>query len=204
MTSDEQQEEERQRTADKVLGFIEDVIYWGIAVVLVAGALILLGVQVYSFTNLTGEASDKVLLDILDGLLLVFIFVELLFAVRATLRSHEIVAEPFLIIGIIVCIKEIVVLSVESAGLLSEGPEFSRAITEVGILGGLVLVLSVAMFMLRLRREEAADDIGEEAAAAADEADDAEETLEQAGRDREQAGETRDKVADRRRAGADS
>ena len=197
MADDEQQEEERQRTADKVLGFVEDVIYWGIAVVLVAGALVLLGVQVYAFTRLIGEPSETVLVEILDGLLLVFIFVELLFAVRVTLRSHEIVAEPFLIVGIIVCIKEIVVLSVQSASLLSDGPEFSRGITEVGVLGGLVLVLALAMYVLRLRREETAEDVGEEAADAADEADDAERTLEQAGRDREQAGETRDRAAGR-------
>ncbi|MGI8691967.1 MAG: phosphate-starvation-inducible PsiE family protein [Geodermatophilaceae bacterium] len=191
MSSDEQQEEERQRTADRVLSIIEDIIYWAIAVVLVAGALVLLWVQIYAFTKLADEGSETVLVEILDGLLLVFIFVELLFAVRATLRSHEIVAEPFLIVGIIVCIKEIVVLSVQSAKLLSDGPEFARAITEVGILGGLVLLLSIAMYVLRLRREEAADDVAEEAADAADEADEAERSLEQAGREREQAGKTR-------------
>lgn len=191
MSSDEQQEEERQRTADRVLSVIEDVIYWAIAVVLVAGALVLLWVQIYAFTKLADEGSETVLVEILDGLLLVFIFVELLFAVRATLRSHEIVAEPFLIVGIIVCIKEIVVLSVQSAKLLSDGPEFARAITEVGILGGLVLLLSIAMYVLRLRREEAADDVAEEAADAADDADEAERSLEQAGREREQAGKTR-------------
>jgi len=191
MSSDEQQEEERQRTADRVLSVIEDIIYWAIAVVLVAGALVLLWVQIYAFTKLADEGSEAVLVEILDGLLLVFIFVELLFAVRATLRSHEIVAEPFLIVGIIVCIKEIVVLSVQSAKLLSDGPEFARAITEVGILGGLVLLLSIAMYVLRLRREEAADDVAEEAADAADDADEAERRLEQAGREREQAGKTR-------------
>lgn len=55
------------------------------------------------------------MLELLDGLLLIFIFVELLYAVRTSLRSHEIVAEPFLIVGILACIKEIVVLSVEAA-----------------------------------------------------------------------------------------
>lgn len=200
MSGDEQQQEERQRTADTIIGFVEDVIYWGIAVVLVAGALVLLGVQVYSFTKLTGdEGSEIILVELLDGLLLVFIFVELLFAVRATLRSHEIVAEPFLIVGIIVCIKEIVVLSVEAASLLSKGPEFSRAITEVGVLGGLVLLLSIAMYVLRRRREEAAGDVGEEAADAAEEADDAELDLEQAGRERERAGANRGKAASLRR-----
>lgn len=196
---DDAEEDERQRLADKILGIVEDVIYWGIAVVLVAGALVLLGVQVYSFTRLPGDGSAKVLLDILDGLLLVFIFVELLFAVRATLRSHEIVAEPFLIIGVIVCIKEIVVLSVEAADLLADGPEFSRAITEVGVLGGLVLLLSVAMFMLRVRRQEAAGDVAEEVSDASEDADDAERDLERADQQRDEADDNRDKAATMRK-----
>jgi len=193
-----QEEDERQRLADRILAIVEDFIYWGIAVVLVAGALVLLGVQVYSFTKLPGEGSAAVLLDILDGLLLVFIFVELLFAVRATLSSRQIVAEPFLIIGVIVCIKEIVVLSVEAADLLADGPQFARAITEVGILGGLVLLLSVAMFVLQVRQQDAADDVAEEAANAGEEADNAERNLAQAGQERDRAGDNRDKAADLR------
>ena len=193
-----QEEDERQRLADRILAIVEDVIYWGIAVVLVAGALVLLGVQVYSFTKLPGDGSAAVLLEILDGLLLVFIFVELLFAVRATLSSHQIVAEPFLIIGVIVCIKEIVVLSVEAADLLADGPQFARAITEVGILGGLVLLLSMAMFVLRVRRQDAAGDVAEEAVDAGEEADDAKRDLAQAGQERDRAGDNRDKAADLR------
>ncbi|MBA2388741.1 MAG: hypothetical protein H0V67_00655 [Geodermatophilaceae bacterium] len=192
------EDDERQRLADRILAIVEDVIYWGIAVVLVAGALVLLGVQVYSFTKLPGDGSAAVLLDILDGLLLVFIFVELLFAVRATLSSRVIVAEPFLIIGVIVCIKEIVVLSVEAADLLADGPQFARAITEVGILGGLVLLLSMAMFVLQVRQQDAADDVAEEAADAGEEADNAEQDLAQAGQERDRAGDKRDKAADLR------
>jgi uncharacterized membrane protein (DUF373 family) len=93
-----------------------------------------------------------------DGLLLVFIFVELLYAVRSCLRSHEIVAEPFLIVGILAGIKEIVVLSVEAATLLDKGPNFSRAFVEVGVSGGVVLVLApLAAFVLRERRRDTVD-----------------------------------------------
>lgn len=184
---DDEQQDEREAFADRFLGYVEDVIYWGIAAVLIVGALVVLGSQVLAFREL-GDGSVKVLMvEVLDGLLLVFIFVELLFAVRATLRSHEIVAEPFLIIGLIVAIKEIVVLSVEAADLLDDGPQFARAITEVGVLGGLILLLSVAMLMLRLRRQEQQGDVAEEAMGAADDAADAEEDLAQADRDRNRA-----------------
>ena len=135
------EEVERQRLADRVLGWVEDAIYWAIAVVLAAGAVAILASQFNHMLRLRNTPTSTVMLEVLDGLLLLFIFVELLYAVRACLRSHEIVAEPFLIVGILAGIKEIVVLSVEAAKLLEKGPQFSRAIVEIGVLGGVVLVL---------------------------------------------------------------
>ena len=154
-------EEERQRFADRVLGVAEDAIYWAIAVVLIAGSAALIVAQVNLMLRLRSVPAATIMLELLDGLLLIFIFVELLYAVRTSLRSHEIFAEPFLIVGILACIKEIVVLSVEAAKLLDKGPEFSRAIVEVGVLGGVVLGLTVAIFVLRLEQRDA-DDVGAE------------------------------------------
>jgi uncharacterized membrane protein (DUF373 family) len=113
--------------------------------------------------RLRNTPASTVMIEILDGILLVFIFVELLYAVRSCLRSHEIVAEPFLIVGILAGIKEIVVLSVEAATLLDKGPDFSRAVVEVGVLGGVMLVLALAAFVLRERRRHTVD-AGEAAA----------------------------------------
>ncbi|MDP9434669.1 MAG: phosphate-starvation-inducible PsiE family protein [Actinomycetota bacterium] len=45
------------------------------------------------------------MVDVLDALLLVFIFVELLYAVRTTLKERQIVAEPFLIAGILTAMR---------------------------------------------------------------------------------------------------
>ena len=159
----EEEEEERQRFADRVLGMLEDAVYWAIAVVLVAGSIALLVAQFNTMLRLRRTPADTVMLEVLDGLLLIFIFVELLYAVRACLRSHEIVAEPFLIVGILAGIKEIVVLSVEAATMLEQGPAFARAVVEIGVLGGVVLVLALAAFILRERRRDTAD-AGEQAA----------------------------------------
>lgn len=149
---DGEDEEERQRFADRVLGFLEDVVYWAIAVVLIIGSIALLVAQFNTMLRLRNTPASTTMLEVLDGLLLIFIFVELLYAVRACLRSHEIVAEPFLIVGILAGIKEIVVLSVEAATLLKDGPQFSRAVVEIAVLGAVVLVLAVAAFVLRERR----------------------------------------------------
>ncbi|MDT5279586.1 MAG: hypothetical protein QOJ20_781 [Mycobacterium sp.] len=156
-TKSEQDEGDRQRIADRVLLFCEDAVYWAIALVLVVGSVALLIAQFNTMLRLRNTPASTVLIEILDGLLLIFIFVELLYAVRSCLRSHEIVAEPFLIVGILAGIKEIVVLSVEAATLLDKGPAFSRAVVEIGVLGGVVLVLALAAFVLRERRRDTVD-----------------------------------------------
>ena len=150
-------EKERQRIADRVLGMLEDAVYWAIAVVLVVGSVALLIAQFNTMLRLRNTPAAAVMIEILDGLLLIFIFVELLYAVRSCLRSREIVAEPFLIVGILAGIKEIVVLSVEAATLLNRGPDFARAVVEIGVLGGVVLVLALAAFVLRERRRDTED-----------------------------------------------
>jgi len=150
-------EGERQRFADRVLSVLEDAVYWAIAVVLAIGAGVLLLSQFNTMLRLRNTPANTVMLEILDGLLLIFIFVELLYAVRTSLRSHEIAAEPFLIVGILAGIKEIVVLSVEAATLLEKGPDFARAVVEIGVLGGVVLGLSLAAFVLRQRRRDNPD-----------------------------------------------
>ncbi|MGN7779061.1 phosphate-starvation-inducible PsiE family protein [Mycolicibacterium sp. 22603] len=151
-------EKDRQRFADRVLSIVEDAVYWGIAVILVAGAVALLVAQVKTMFSLLDAPTSNVMLELLDGVLLIFIFVELLYAVRTSLRSHEIAVEPFLIVGILACIKEIVVQSVEAAKLVGQGPEFARTIVQTGVLGALVLVLAIAAWVLRQRRLAAAPD----------------------------------------------
>ena len=125
--------------------------------VLVIGSVALLIAQFNTMlTAAQLRPPSTVMLEILDGLLLIFIFVELLYAVRSCLRSHEIVAEPFLIVGILAGIKEIVVLSVEAATLLDKGPDFARAVVEIGVLGAVVWS-GAGAFVLRERRRDTAD-----------------------------------------------
>jgi uncharacterized membrane protein (DUF373 family) len=143
------------RIGNALLAITEDVVYVGIAVVLAVSAGALLVSAAKGLTELGGDqAASEVVLDVLDTLLLVFIVVELLFAVRVILGRREVVAEPFLVVGMIASIKEIIVLSVEAAGYVGKGDKFTNAIIEVGVLGGLVLVLSVAAILLRAKETE--------------------------------------------------
>src|SRR3712207_596911 len=142
------------RTGTRALEIAENLIYGGIAVFLVLSAFVLLAVAAKTAWGLTSEFSQQPLLEVLDVLLLVFIVVELLFAVRTTVEKRELVAEPFLLVGIIASIKEIVVLSVEAASALGKGEEFDDRIIEIGLLGVLVVLLGVTSFLLRRKERE--------------------------------------------------
>jgi len=143
------------RIGNALLAITEDVIYVGIAVILSVSAGALLVSAGKGLLELGGdEAASEVALSVLDTLLLVFIVVELLFAVRVILGKREVVAEPFLVVGIIASIKEIIVLSVEAADVIGKGDRFRDSMTEVGVLGVLVLVLSVAAILLRAKERE--------------------------------------------------
>ena len=143
------------RLGNRALVMVEDLVYVSLAVLLAAGALVLTVKAVVELVKGAREGGPGALIDTLDAILLVFIFVELLYAVRITLKERQIVAEPFLIAGILVCIKEIIVLAVKSpTEYIDKGPEFARAMVEVGLLGVLVLVLSASAVVLRKKERE--------------------------------------------------
>lgn len=146
------------RAGNKALHLVEDAVYVALAVLLSAAAVLVIvqtAGDLVSAVGKDGQEGKSAVLDVLDGLLLVFILVELLFAVRVTLAKREIVAEPFLLVGILAAIKEIVVLAVNAANeYIGKGPEFARAMVEIGLLGGLVLVFALAIIVLRKKETE--------------------------------------------------
>ena len=142
------------RVGTRLLEIAENVIYAGIASFLVATALICLALAGKTTWRLASDFTEQPILDLLDILLLVFIVVELLFAVRTTVEKRELLAEPFLLVGIIASIKEIVVLSVEAAKQVGKGADFDDRITEIAVLGVLVLLLGMTSWLLRRKERE--------------------------------------------------
>ncbi len=118
-----------------------------------ASVAVLVAESFHYVTDLT-EGVMSATTSLLDGLLLVFILLELLAGVRATMIEKRLVAEPFLVVGIIASIKEIIVTALEAQGGEQGQRAFENAMIEVGVLGGLVVLLAIASFLVRRKERE--------------------------------------------------
>ncbi len=97
-------------------------------------------------------------LRVLDQLLVVLMLVEILHTVRISIRSHVLVAEPFLVVGLIASIRRVLVITLEAATLTKEGrwstegaSIFRASMIELGLLGLLIFVLVFSITLLRRR-----------------------------------------------------
>ena len=138
-------------------GAVEIAVYALVGVVLIGAAVVLIGQSVYEFVDSVDEGVVNATRQLLDTLLLTFIFVELFGAVRATLREQRLIAEPFFLVGIIAAIKEIVLL-IGTKDLSTKGSDvFRQGMIEVGVLAGVVAVLTVCTFVMRRSQREPAE-----------------------------------------------
>ncbi len=140
--------------ADAALEAAEKVVYLGIAALLLIASVVLLAVAAKDLAEVFDDFGTTPVVEALDTLLLLFILVELLSAVRITIAKRELVAEPFLLVGIIASIKEIVVLSVKAAESIGEGENFTDQLWEIAVLGVVVLLLGLTAWLLRIKERE--------------------------------------------------
>ena len=139
----------RDRT-DGVFGYVEDAFYVAVALALSIAGVMLFGYVVYDFVVALADGGKltDLILEFLDGLLLVFIITELIHTVRAVIDEKVLVAEPFLLVGIVAAIRRLIVVSAEAKDLQGK-PEFGDAMLEFGLLTGAVLLLTASIFLLR-------------------------------------------------------
>jgi len=150
----EEQAAQRQhviaRTTTRGLHIAEDIIYALTALLLTAGALVVLGQAVYRFSTEVSDGTIHAVELTLNSLLIVFILVELLSAVRSAIAERMLVAEPFLLVGMLAAIKELVV----EATFRISTQEGSEVAVKMGVLAGVIIALAVATLIMRRRERE--------------------------------------------------
>ena len=133
---------------------MEDVVYVGLAILLAASAIIMLGTVAVAFGKglATGVPASRLVAELLDQILLVLMIVEILYTVQVSFREHALVPEPFLIVGLIAGTRRILVLTAEFARLLAAGEAvFRSAMIELALLTITIPALVASLVLLRKR-----------------------------------------------------
>jgi uncharacterized membrane protein (DUF373 family) len=148
---------ERQPLLVTILNYSERVVYYGAAFALLV-TIVMLFISVGTALLAIVEAGplDTALL-VLDRVLLIFIFVELLDTIGIFVRENEIIAEPFLLIGLIAVVRRILLVTAEAEQTIGTA-EFPNLILELGVLTALVISLSFALYFTRRTRVRRSSD----------------------------------------------
>jgi hypothetical protein len=139
---------------------IELVVYVALGVLLSVTALLTLGsATLLLLEGIRDWSGTHAIFIIVDRLMFVLMLIEILHTVRGSVRSGALTPEPFLIIGLIASIRNVIVITLKSTGVTSEalastGGEmlFRSSIVELAVLGALILIFVVAIHLLRRGR----------------------------------------------------
>ncbi len=138
-----------------VLDGAERIIYYVVALALIIPVGMLFVSAAVSMLQVLEVGVLQTVLVVLDRALLVFIFVELLDTIRITVRERgSIVAEPFLLVGLIAVVRRILLVTAQIEQV-EDTEAFQNLLTELVVMAGLVIVLTIALyFTRRMRRFE--------------------------------------------------
>ena len=163
MESDTKSEQEVTRlgkSADRVFHQVEIVAYILLGLLLAVSAVLGMGgTALLLVQSLQANADTDSLVIAIDRLLFVLMVVEILHTVRVSFRSGTLVAEPFLIVGLIASIRRVLVITLESSQANQYGkwtPEsqaqLHSTVLELLVLSALILVMVISIYLLRRSR----------------------------------------------------
>ena len=141
-----------KRAFTGILDIFERIAYLAIALALSVPIVMLVFSAAMSMLEVSEAGVPETALAVLDRVLLAFIFVELIDTIRVTVRERGLfIAEPFLLVGLIAVVRRILLLT---AGLeqAASTEEFQNMLIELGVMTGLVIVLTIALYLTRRMR----------------------------------------------------
>ncbi len=134
---------------------IEHGVYTAIGALLaIVGivALVHVGIDVTDEVLAWGEAGR--IFNTVDQLLFVLMLVEILHTVRVSLRSGNLNAEPFLVVGLIASIRRVLVITLASSNAQKqEGADhaglFRTSMIELCVLALLIVTMVISIYLIR-------------------------------------------------------
>jgi Phosphate-starvation-inducible E family len=148
------------RLSTELFQRIELVVYVALGVLLSVTALLTLGsAALLLLEGMRDWSGTHAIFLIVDRLMFVLMLIEILHTVRGSVRSGALTPEPFLIIGLIASIRNVLVITLKSSGVTAESLAsvdgemlFRSSIVELGVLGALILIFVVSIYLLRRGR----------------------------------------------------
>jgi len=140
-----------QRWLAASFSLIEDIIYVGLGFLLAGVATALLITEITYFIQYVyaGVLSENIVM-LLDRVLLIIIFVEVLYTVQVSFRQHVLQPGPFLVVGLIAVTRRILVLTAELPKMAKENETLlHNAIIELAMLTVLILALVTSLRFIR-------------------------------------------------------
>ena len=131
----------------------EDAVYVGLGILLAAVAITLLITEIiYYVQYLAAGVLSENIVFLLDRILLIIIFVEVLYTVQVSFRQHILQPEPFLVVGMIAVTRRILVLTAELSKLVKDDEAlFRNSMIELALLTILIISLVVSLRLLSQR-----------------------------------------------------
>src|SRR6204780_1283143 len=142
-------QEKIRRHFDFYISQTEVAIYSGLAILLAITAFVTIANAAEGlYLAIRHWSLSAQPIRLLDELLVVLMMVEILHTVRISIRSHVLVTEPFLIVGLIASIRRVLVITLEAATLTQGGTWtpvtasiFRAHMVELGLIGFLILAM---------------------------------------------------------------
>jgi hypothetical protein len=157
MASGRSERDRATRLSTELFLRIELVVYVALGILLSVTALLALAsATLLLWEGMRDWSGTSAVFLIVDRLMFVLMLIEILHTVRGSVRSGALTPEPFLIIGLIASIRNVLVITLKSSGVTSEGLAsiegealFRSSIVELGVLGALILIFVISIYLLR-------------------------------------------------------
>jgi uncharacterized membrane protein (DUF373 family) len=133
-----------------LLEHTQDVVTVSVGIILIglAGVVLVSGI-VDALDGRWGSVSAAAP-QLLDHVLLVLILVEIVYTVVLSLRAHRLVAQPFIVVGLIAVIRRILFV-------FTPGSQIKASTTQLAVLIGMVAVFVASLIVVNIFEKQGGD-----------------------------------------------
>ena len=138
--------------AMRLLQRADELVYVVVGLLFLVAAVAMGGYSIETFVRHWNDDFPLALITFINDLLLVLIILEVLGTVRRYLETGTTSLEPFLYIGIISATRRILAIGAQTTLGQVNGESFQHLMIDLGVNGGVVLALAIALFLFARNR----------------------------------------------------